>query len=525
MARRRLSMRKTREILRQKWVLKRTHREIARSLHKSTGTISATATRAKEAGLTWAEVEQLGDTELEVKLYGAPQAPKRPRPDCAYVHAELRRAGVTLQLLHLEYLEAHPDGYGYTQFCAHYKRWKGAQQRSMRQVHRGGEKTFIDYSGKKPHIVDPRTGEITETELFVAALGASSFTYAEATLTQQSCDFLASHVRAFAYFGGVTELLVPDQLKSAVTQSCRYEPGVHRDYEKLAQHYRTAVLPARPRKPKDKAKVEVAVQVVERWILARLRNETFFSLAALNGRIFELLEELNNKPMRTYGASRRELFERFDKPALRALPAEPFVPGCWKRAKVNIDYHVELEKHYYSVPHSLVGEEVEICFTAATVEIVHDNRRVASHVRSGIRGQHTTDPAHMPKSHQKHLEWTPSRLIHWGQSVGPHTGKLVEVILADRPHPEQGYRSCLGILRLAKRYGEDRLEAACARALAVGARSYRHINAMLEKGLDRIPLPAQTESAPSPCAEHENLRGAQYYDNPKSKQGELTYVE
>ena len=521
-------MRKTREILRQKWVLKRSHREIARSLCKGTGTISLTASRAVAAGLSWSDVEQLSDAELESKLYRGAQSGQRTPPDCAYVHAELRRPGVTLQLLHLEHLESHPDGCGYTQFCAHYKRWRGKQKRSMRQVHRAGEKTFIDYAGKKPHLVDPQTGEIIEVELFVAVLGASNLTYAEATRSQQSHDFLASHVRAFEYFGGVSEILVPDQLKSAVVLACRYEPGVNRDYEKLAEHYEMAVLPARPRKPKDKAKVEVAVQVVERWILARLRNETFFSLVALNRRIAELLEELNRKPMRTYGASRKEMFERFDKPALRPLPEARFQPGSWKRAKVNIDCHVELEKHYYSAPHALVGEEVEIRFTATTVEVFHGNRRVASHLRSWARGQHTTEPAHLPKSHQKHLKWTPSRLIHWGESVGPHTGQLVEAILADRPHPEQGYRSCLGILRLAKRYDNDRLEAACKRALGAGARSYRHIDAILKKGLDRVPLPAQDESTVSPTTTHENVRGGQYYDkpdNPNPKQGELPNVE
>jgi transposase len=324
MARGRLSMRKTREILRQKWVLKRSHREIARSLSKGTGTISLTATRAVEAGLTWSDVEQLSDAELESKLYRGSQSGQRTPPDCAYVHAELRRAGVTLQLLHLEHLEAYADGCSYTQFCAHYKRWRGKQKRSMRQVHRAGEKTFIDYAGKKPHLVDPNTGEITDAELFVAVLGASNLTYAEATRSQQSCDFLASHVRAFEYFGGVTELLVPDQLKSAVVLACRYEPGVNRDYEKLAQHYDMAVLPARPRKPKDKAKVEVAVQVVERWILAVIRDEIFFSLHALNQRVRELLDIVNDREMRDYKQSRRERFELIDCPALLPLPATRF---------------------------------------------------------------------------------------------------------------------------------------------------------------------------------------------------------
>jgi len=489
MATKRLSMRKTREILRHKWALGRSHREVARSLSVSVGTVAASLARAREAGLCWAEVEPLRDSELEERLYGAREAGKRPLPDFSDIHRELHRVGVTLQLLHLEYLGQHSDGYGYTQFCRYYKRWLSKQQRSMRQIHRAGEKLFVDYSGKKPHIVDPKTGEVQEVEIFVAVLGASSYSFAEATRTQQSADFLASHVRAFEYFGGVSEAVVPDQLKSAVTRACRYEPGIHRDYEQLAEHYGTVILPARPRKPRDKAKVEAAVLVVQRWILARIRNETFFSLGALNRRIAELLEELNQRTMRSYGASRRELFEQLDQPALKPLPQQRFSHGDWKYAKVNIDYHVEVDKHYYSVPHTLVHEKVEIRFTATTVEIFHDGRRLASHARSSARGRHTTQAEHMPKSHQQHLEWTPSRLISWGTDIGPNTGKLVAAILDERRHPEQGYRSCLGILRLAKRYGEERLEAACARALVAGARSYRHLDTMLRKGLDRMPLP------------------------------------
>ena len=431
---------------------------------------------------------------------------------------------MTLQLLQLEYLEQYPDGYGYTQFCRYYKHWLGKQQRSMRQIHQAGEKLFVDYSGKRPRIVDPKTGEVQEVELFVAVLGASNYSFAEATRTQQSADFLASHVRALEFLGGVPEAIVPDQLKSAVIRSCRYEPGLQRDYAQLAEHYGTVILPARPGKPRDKAKVETAVQVVQRWILARLRNQIFFSLAALNQRIAELLEELNQKTMRSYGQSRRELFEQLDQPALGPLPPERFILGKWKHAKVNIDYHVELDKHYYSVPHALVHEDVEIHSTATTVEIFHDGRRVTSHVRSHLRARHTTKPEHMPKSHRQHLEWTPSRLISWGQSIGPSTGKLVATILDERRHPEQGYRSCLGILRLGKRYGEDRLEAACARALSVGARSYRHIDTMLRKGLDRMPLPTSRQSSTkSPSATHKNLRGGGYYHH--SQQGELYDAE
>lgn len=522
MAGRRLSMRRTREILRQKWALGRSHRAVAQSLGVSTGAVSAALARARAAELSWEVVEELGERELEHQLYRSARggASARPLPDWSEIHRELGRKGVTLQLLHLEYLERHPDGYAYTQFCDYYRRWRGQQKRSMRQVHRAGEKLFVDYSGKKPEIVDPTSGEVHEVELFLAVLGASSFTFAEATESQRSADFIASHVRAFAYFGGVAELLVPDQLKSGVTKACRYEPGLQRTYEEMAEHYGIAVMPARPRKPKDKAKVEVAVQVVQRWILAVLRHETFFSLAELNARIRTLLDQLNDRPMRAYRASRRELFLRLDQPALRSLPAEPFVFAEWKLAKVNIDYHVELDGHYYSVPHALVGERVELRFTALTLEVYFRGQRVASHRRSRHRGRHTTVSSHMPKSHQKHMAWTPSRLIHWGESVGEATGALVAAILADRPHPEQGYRSCLGILRLGKRYGNDRLEAACARAHRARAKSYRHVESILKNGLDRV-APVESRQSPQPSLPlHENVRGSDYYDNPSHREGE-----
>jgi transposase len=511
MAGQRLSMRKTREILRQKWVLGRSHREVGQSLGVSVGMVSATLERARAAGLpTWDTVEALGEAELEARLYGRSSSAGRPAPDCVWIHSERQGKGVTLELLHHEYLEQHPDGYRYTQFCEHYRRWCRKRRLSMRQVHRAGEKLFADYAGYKPTVVDRATGEAREVELFVAVLGASSYTYAEASESQRVADFLASHTRALEYFGGVPELVIPDQLKSAVTRACRYEPGLQRSYEEWSRHYSTAVLPARPRKPRDKAKVEVAVQVAERWILARLRHETFFSLAELNARIRELLEALNARPMRAYGQSRRERFEELDRPALQPLPAARFEHAEWKHAKVNIDYHVELDRHFYSVPHPLVHERVELRFTAATVEVFHKGQRVAAHRRSRRPGTYTTVPAHMPKAHQKHLEWTPSRLIHWGRSVGPKTAELVEAILADRPHPEQGYRSCLGILRLAKHYGPERLEAACTRAVAVRARSYRHVQSILKHGLDRVRDTDDRKTARAPVR-HENVRGGDYY--------------
>src|SRR5436309_5236520 len=507
-------MRQIREILRQKWALGLSHRAVASSLRVGLGTISSVVSRAHAAGLDWAQVQTLADEALEGRLYGRPEVAgqrQRPAPDCAWIHAERRRPGVTLELLHLEYLERSPDGYRYTRFCDLYRAWLARRRLSMRQVHRAGEKCFVDYAGQKPRLIDPTTGEVLAVELFVAALGASNYTYAEATLTQQVPDWIASHARAFAFFGGVTAAVVCDQLKSGVVVPCRYEPGLQRTYEDFAEHYGTAILPARPAKPRDKAKIEAGVLVAERWILARLRHETFFSLAALNTRIAEFLADLNTRPMRLYRASRRQLFERLDQPALRPLPAEAFVYSDWKvGARVSLDYHIELHGHYYSVPYALIHEHVDACLTATTVQLFHRGPRVAAHRRSVVRGQHTTDPAHMPKAHQRHLEWTPSRLIDWARTIGPQTAALVEAILADRPHPEQGYRSCLGILRLAKRYGLERLEAACTRAGAVEARSYRHVDSILKHGLDRLaPLAAAPPLTLTPV--HEHVRGRAYY--------------
>jgi transposase len=472
--------------------------------------VHAVVDRARSVNLAWPVVQELADDVLEERLYPASTAQSaRALPDFARLHAERLKPGVTLELLHIEYLEQHPGGYGYTRFCDLYRKWAKKRRLSMRQEHKAGDKLFVDYSGKRPHVVDPATGESIPVELFVAVLGASNYTYAEATRTQRGPDFIASHVRAFAFLGGVPVAIVPDQLKSGVTTPCRYEPGVQRTYEDMARHYGTTVLPARPAKPRDKAKVEVGVQIAQRWILACLRNQTFFSIDAINERIAELLDKLNGRTMRVYGASRRQLFERIDRPALQPLPAARFVYGDWGTARVNIDYHVEVDHHYYSVPHGLVHEKLDTRLTATTVEVFHNNLRVAVHARSFVRGKHTTVNEHMPDLHQKHLEWSPSRIVHWASTIGPNTRHLVEAIMADRPHPEHGYRSCLGILRLGKRYGDARLEAACARALTVGARSYRHVDSILKNGLDRVIDEAEPSShAP---VDHENLRGRTYY--------------
>ena len=434
---------------------------------------------------------------------GGPRCPQgeRPVPDCVYLHTELRKPGVTLELLHQEYLEQHPTtGYRYTQFCDFYRRWlrppapdDAADPPRWRETLRGlfGQEALLHRSDHR------RTHSV---ELFVAVWGASNYTYAEATRTQQGPDWIASHQRAFTFFGGVPEAVVCDCLKSGVVIPCRYEPGLQRTYEDLIHHYGAVILPARPGAATDKAKIEAGILVAQRWILARLRHETFFSLEALNARIAELVHDLNHRPiMRLYQATRWEQFERLDRPVLRPLPATPFVYGEWKVARVNVDYHVELRAHYYSVPFTLVHETVDVRFTATTVEIFHRGERMAVHRRSHVRGGHTTIAAHMPKAHQAHAEWTPSRILDWAQTMGPETHALADEILRDRPHPEQGYRSCLGLFRLGRRYGKTRLEAACARARAVGARSYRHVDAMLKHGLDRTPR----ADAPARHADHQ----------------------
>ncbi len=345
-------MRNVREIVRQKWLLGRAHRAIAGSVGVSVGAVSQALARASAAGLTWEAVQATDDDELERRLYPSVKAATdRPEPDCVWIHRERHRPNVTLKLLHHEYLERHPNGVRYATFCDRYREWLGRRGLVMRQVHVAGDKAFVDYSGKRAQIVDVTTGEVVDVELFVAVLGASNFTYAEATYTQRGPDWIASHVRALEYFGGVPAALVPDQLKSGVTRACLYEPGVQRTYDELAQHYGTTVLPARPGRPRDKARVEVGVQIAQRWLLARIRDEVFHSLGELNARLRELLVDLNARLMRRYGKSRRDLFDQLERTALRPLPATRFEDAEWRKVRVNIDYHVAIDGHLYSVPY------------------------------------------------------------------------------------------------------------------------------------------------------------------------------
>lgn len=510
MVAKRLLMRKLREILRLKYEAELPHRAIARACSVGVGTVSLYVQRAHGAGLGWPLPEELDDAGLEARLFRRPaplQAP-HPLPDLPTLHQELKRPGVTLHLLWLEYLESHPEGYRYSQFCELYRRWAKKLHPAMRQRHLAGEKVFVDYSGKKPHLIDQRTGKLVPVELFVGVLGASNLTYAEASRSQTLPDWIGSHIRMLAYFGGSPAIFVADNLKSGVTHVCRYEPEVNRTYQELARFYGAVVIPARARKPKDKAKAESGVLLAQRWIIAVLRHQSFFALPELNAAIRAKLEVLNNRPMKKLGVSRRALFEQLERPALKPLPSERFEMGQWKSCGVNIDYHIEIERNYYSVPSPLVREEVEARFTPAVVEVYFRGRRVASHQRLYGRGRSSTDPAHMPRAHREHAEWSPSRLIAWAAKSGPATARVVTEILHSRPHPEQGYRACLGLMRLGRHYGEQRLEAACIRADSLGAYRYRSVKNILSSGLDRVPV---EETATSISPAHDNIRGAAYY--------------
>jgi len=474
-------------------------------------TVADHVRRAEAAGLSWPLPDDLDDGALEALLFplAAPQRRERTLPDFDYVHREYRRPGVTLMLLWDEYRQAHPDGYAYSQFCEHYHRWRRHLDVVMRQSHKAGEKLFVDFPGMQIPIYEE--GRLTvsfSAELFVAAMGASSLVYAEATRSQELLYWVTAHVHTFEWLGALPAIVVPDNLRSAVTKAHRYEPEINRTYAEMAEHYQVAVIPARPYKSRDKAKAEVSVQIAERWIIARLRNEHFTSLGEANGQIRELVEWINNRPFKKLPGARRSVFESLERPVMRALPETRYEFATWRSAKVAIDYHVEEREHghYYSVPYRLVGETVDVRTSAQTVEVFHRHRRVASHRRSFVAG-FSTDPAHMPESHRRYASWTPSRIVAWANKAGPSTGHLVDEVLAARPHPEQGFRSCLGIIRLGERYGHDRLEAACARALALRSYSYKSVESILSHGLDRQPLHQPTSTHP----QHPNLRGAGYY--------------
>jgi transposase len=511
-------MRKIKEVLRLRFGLGLPKNRIgSRRCSIGQATFHRYLERAAAAHLGWPLPDDLDEQQLDELLF--PTRPLRaapqPRPgiDFTQLHSQLQaHKHLTLQLLWEEYRETHPEGYGYSRFCELYQRWNRGRDVVLRQDHKPGEKTFVDWAGDTVPIYNRDGGEAMSASIFVAVLGASTYTFARAALGQGMANWIDCHVQAFEFFGGTTTLLVPDNPRTGVTRACRYEPDLNRTYHEVAQYYNIAVMPARPYKPRDKAKVENAVLIVERWILATLRHRKFFAIGDLNDAIQELLERLNNRKFRKRDGTRASLFNEIDRPALQPLPAERYVMAEWKTVRANIDYHVEIDRHYYSVPYQLAGQQLEARYTATTVELFQGGKRIASHLRNSAAYRHTTIHGHMPKSHQSHLEWTPSRLIHWGETIGPATAEVIGTILTSKPHPEMGYRACLGILRLAKTYSNERLEAASQRALQLQACSYSSLRSILKRSLDR-----QTTLDPEPGKSgppHENVPGPNYYDPP-----------
>ena len=509
----RLSMRKIRDVLRLKFESGLSERLIARSLSISNGAVHGYLQRARAAGLSWPFPAGLDDTGLEALLYppaAALAGETRPTPDFVYIEKEMRRRGVTLSLLWEEYRAAHPDGFGYTWFCGRYSAFKNLMRPSMRQTHAAGEKVFVDFAGDTIDIFDPLTGEARPMKLFVAVMGASNYIFAQARPSEQIADWLGAHVDLLAFLGGAPKFIVCDNLKAAVARPDRFEPGLNRSYLELAEHYGAAILPARPYKPRDKAKVEQSVLIAERWILARLRNRRFFCLADLNAAIAGLVADINARTMKAYQASRADLFAALDAPALSDLPSEPYAFALWKRCRVAPDYHVEVDGHWYSAPFRLIREVVDVRVADKTVEIFFKGQRVASHPRAPNRRGHTTLPEHMPSAHRRHASWTPGRLVAYAEKVGPSTAALFEAIMADRPHPEQGFRTCLGILALTRSYDAARVDAACRRGVSIRARSVSSIRSILKNGLNRA-FHDNADRPDSDPVHHGNIRGRGYF--------------
>jgi transposase len=505
-------MRKIREVLRLTHALGMSRRLVGEATGIGKTAVGEYVRRAAVAGQGWPIPDEIDDAELERRLFPPPDAASstsRTEPDWSYNHAELKRRGVTLALLWQEYRAEHAQGYAYSWFCERYSDWRNCISPTMRQTHLAGEKLFVDWAGDTMPVFDPITGEEYCTHIFIAALGASNYTYAEARWTETLPDWIGAHVNAFTAIGGVSKALVPDNLKAGITKPSRYEPGINRTYQDLADHYGCVVLPARVMKPRDKAKVEVAVQIVQRFVLAKLRHRRFFSLAELNAAIRDCVAAINAKVMRHVGKSRNELLETIDRPALNALPTTPYSYAEWKRARVAPDYHIEVADHYYSVPSKLIRELVEARITSATVEIFHKGQRIASHAFSPVRNGHTTITEHMPSAHRRYAEWTPAKMMSEAALIGPAAIALVEAIMKAKPHPEQGFRSCLGIISLVRTYGSERVEAASRRGNDIGATTYGSIKSILQNGLDKAY--ANSKAPDGPPIRHANIRGRGYY--------------
>lgn len=518
MSRNHISMRKIKEILRLRFDCKRSYEEISKSIGIGRTTVSECLERAKKTNIAWPLKEGLTDEQLEESLYpsshksNAAPGSRYGEIDWPHIHQELKRKHVTLMLLWNEYKQQYPQGLSYSQFCYRYREWGKHLDAWMRQPHKAGEKLFVDYAGQTmPVLTDRNTGEIGDAQIFVATLGASNLIYTEATWTQTLPDWIQSHVNTFEYLEGCPEIVVPDCLKSGVHKTHLYEPDINPAYQDMATHYGVAVIPARAGSPKDKAKVENGVQQVERHILAKLRNRMFFGLYELNQAIRPLLDELNNRPFQKLPGSRLSQFNSLEKPALKPLPSCRYEYAEWKKAKAGFNYHVEIDRHFYSVPFTFIKKDLHVRYNTRTIEIFYQDNRIASHARSYTAYGYTTDPQHMPKAHQHHAQWTPERITSWAKKTGPATAQLIQAVMATRAHPQQGFRSCVGIMRLGKAYGNDRLELACKRALHIGAYSYKSIESILKNKLDQHPLPAASQEE-ALSNTHEYIRGQNYFE-------------
>ena len=513
MAQTRLSMRKIKETLRLKFECGLSKRQIARSIRASHSTVSDYLNRARQAGVVWPLSPDIDEDQLEGLLFPKTSElhlSSKPLPDFVEFHKELKKKGVTLFLLWEEYREKYPQGYGYTRITELYSKFKKEQEFCLRQDYRGGDKLFVDYAGPTIPIQNPNTGEIKQAQIFVACLGASNYTYSEATWGQSLPDWISSHVHAYEYFRGIPQATIPDNLRSGVKRACFYDPDINPTYQEMAQHYGTAIVPARPGKARDKAKVESGVLVVERWIFASLRKHTFFSLEELNRFIGQLLEKLNHRTFKKMPGCRADLYQKIDLPALKPLPEKPYEYGEWKFSRVNIDYHIEVEKNYYSVPYIYLHKKLEVRLTARTVEIFLKGKRIASHMRSYQERKYTTVEEHRPKKHREYLNWNPQRIISWGEKIGPYCKEYLNAILMNRKYPEQGYRACLGVLRLSKSFSNEKLEETCKRALELKVYSYKIIDSILKRNRNKTFQPNQN-SDPLCQQKHENIRGQKYY--------------
>jgi transposase len=511
----RISMKKVHEILRLSMEEGWSQREISNSVHLGKTTVQRVLQKVGDSGLTWQQLKGMSEIQLiETVLYPPRRLPsqtKKPLPDWTQVRKQLLEKGVTLMLVWMDYKHDHPDGLQYSQFCSSYKAWLKSADLTLRHRHVAGDKLFVDFSGLKVPWLHLPSGEIQEASIFVAVLGASNMTFVQAVANESLPSWISAHVDAFAFFEGAPQAIVPDNLRSGVARACRYDPDTNPTYHSLAEHYGTTVMPTRARKPRDKAKVEVGVQIVQRWVLAQLRRQTFTSLQEINDAICPLLKHLNSKVMRRYGVSRQQLWQETEKAALRPLPSEPFEIPIWKTAKVNIDYHVEFERRYYSVPFSAVGTQVLIKATRQLVRIFQGDAVLASHPRlEGPLGQFQTLAEHMPPRHTAYLKWTPERILEWAESTGPSTKSYCQEVIAHRKHPEQGFRACLGILRLGQKFSAERLEEVCSQALGMKVYSYRVIERLLQERAKSQPRKRTRPQTELP--HHENIRGSSYYN-------------